>query len=75
MIDETHSLILYLTTPDPTQNTLEKIQKSVKDFLGSISFPAIFTFPKTQNITIPNAEINIETTQNTMISYDIQDYS
>jgi len=75
MIDETHSIILYLTTPDPTQNTLEKIQKSVKDFLGAISFPAIFTFPKTQNIVISDAEVNIETTENTMISYDIQDYT
>lgn len=33
VVDETHLMFLYLQTPVPTKNTLEKIQKSTQDFL------------------------------------------
>jgi len=59
VVDETHLIYLYLSTPVPTQNTLDKIQKSVKDFLGYITFPRVFTFPKEQDITIPDADITL----------------
>jgi hypothetical protein len=53
IVDETHLIFLYLQTPVPTKNTLEKIQTSIKDFLSNITFPSKFVFPKTQDIKIP----------------------
>jgi hypothetical protein len=53
MLDETHMMVIFFSTPSPTKNTLEKIQKTVQDFLGSISFPSQFVFPNIKNIVIP----------------------
>jgi hypothetical protein len=53
VVDETHLLMLYLTTPIPTKNTYDSIQKTVKDFLSSVSFPSTFVFPTLSDIKIP----------------------
>lgn len=52
IVDETHLLFLHLETPVPTKHTLDTIQKSVKDFLGNITFPVQFVFPKVPDITL-----------------------
>lgn len=53
MLGETHMMVLFFSTPSPTKNTIEKIQKTAQDFLGSISFPPQFIFPDIKNIVIP----------------------
>ncbi len=53
IVDNTHLLFLYLETPVPTKNTLDKIQKSAKDFLNNIVFPNTFVFPENADVAIP----------------------
>jgi len=74
MIDETHMLILFLSTPNPTKNTLESIQKSIKTFLENISFPAKTIFPNVENIVIPQSDIELIVRKNSSISYNSSEY-
>ncbi|MEI6711750.1 MAG: hypothetical protein WCK88_06290 [bacterium] len=74
VVDETHLLFLYLSTPIPTKSTIDKIQQSVKEFLGYITFPSTFTFPANTDIQIPLANIGIKLLPNSSVSYDITEY-
>lgn len=74
VVDDSHLLFLYLQTPVPTKNTLEKIQQSVKNFLADITFPSTFIFPTNTDIRIASASIALKPLPNSFISYDITEY-
>lgn len=74
MLDETHSMVLYLSTPYPAKNTLDKIKKSVTDFIGNISFPSSFVFPAARDIVLPEADMSIVVNKNAAVVYDMSEY-
>lgn len=74
MLDETHMMILFLSTPVPTKNTFDNIQKSVKEFVGNISFPSKIIFPEIRDIVLPKSDIGIKVRKNSSISYDMAMY-
>lgn len=69
IVDNTHLLLLQLSTPASNESTYTLIQNNISRFLAWISFPAKFTFPKIENLKITDAWVITHPTSEALIDF------
>lgn len=61
IVNETHLLLLQLSTPFSNETTYDTIQKNIVAFLAGISFPSQLTFSTLPTIDVTDADVTMQT--------------
>lgn len=69
VVNETHLILLQLSTPFSTETTYPDIQKNITAFLSGISFPSQFVFLSSNSLDISDAGISVRPDASSLVDF------